>query len=219
MAERFASRRLTPSVVIMAKAPTCGRVKRRLAGEIGVVAATWFYRGLLRRLVMRLGKSRQWRTYLAASPDRAERRLFEPWRGKIIRQGHGDLGVRMARIFQRLPPGPAIVVGSDIPGVTERRIKAAFAVLRGRDAVFGPAEDGGYWLVGLNGRSLARRMFSGVRWSSEHALTDTLRNLAGWNAVMTATLGDVDDGNSYARHAFLGVRLTIPSAKATHRSP
>ncbi|MGH6660397.1 MAG: DUF2064 domain-containing protein, partial [Rhodospirillales bacterium] len=67
------------------------------------------------------------------------------------------------------------------------------------DAVFGPAADGGYWLVGLRRRPRRLRLFEGVRWSSEHALADTLANLGGRPHVLLETLEDVDDGAAYQR--------------------
>jgi glycosyltransferase A (GT-A) superfamily protein (DUF2064 family) len=66
--------------------------------------------------------------------------------------------------------------------------------------VFGPAEDGGYWLVGQRRLRALPDLFRGVRWSSPHALADTLANLApGQTHALVATLTDVDDGGAYAR--------------------
>lgn len=222
MVERPGSGRFAPNLVIMARAPILGTVKRRLAADIGFPAATNFYRGLLRRVLIRLGGS-NWRrdhiarrTYVAATPDAASPRLFAPWRGPIIPQGPGDLGARMSRIFLRLPPGPSLIVGSDIPCLTGRRIDAAFAALKGHDVVFGPADDGGYWLVGLRRRSLARRLFHGVRWSTQYALADTMRNCTVQRVAATAVLADVDNGKAYAHQALFAARLTIPVAKSPH---
>lgn len=203
-------------VVVMARAPVAGRVKRRLARDIGVVRATWFYRKLSAHIIARLAQSALWTTWVAVTPDRGggafrlSRRSLR--QQTVIPQGGGDLGARMERLFLRLASRPVILVGSDIPEISERRIKDAFAALRGRDAVFGPAEDGGYWLVGLRRPRLARGLFAGVRWSSEHALVDTLKNLRSGKVALTATLGDVDDGASFARLAIHGVRLTPPAA-------
>jgi glycosyltransferase A (GT-A) superfamily protein (DUF2064 family) len=122
-------------------------------------------------------------------------------RGRIERvpQGSGDLGARMQRLFQTLPPGPAIIIGGDIPGIGRAEIADAFRLLGHADAVLGPAPDGGYWLVGLK-RSLRRLApFARVRWSSPHAFTDTLRNLAGSRVAFAATLSDVDDLDDYRR--------------------
>jgi rSAM/selenodomain-associated transferase 1 len=198
----------------MVKAPVAGRVKRRLARDIGDARAIWFYRNLSSHIVMRLAKSSRWTTYVALTPDTARVVMRYRWRGTALGQGAGDLGARMTRLLQRSPPGPTIIVGSDIPGVTERRVMDAFAALCGREAVFGPADDGGYWLVGIRRkfmRPLVHGLFSGVRWSSEHTLADTLKTLGGHSIAITACLGDVDDGASYARLARSGGRLLLPA--------
>jgi glycosyltransferase A (GT-A) superfamily protein (DUF2064 family) len=84
-----------------------------------------------------------------------------------------------------------VLIGSDIPGVTAADIAAAFRALGRAQAVFGPAEDGGYWLVGFGPRRPARP-FAGVRWSTEHALADTLSNCAGHRVALVRRLRDVD---------------------------
>ncbi len=90
-----------------------------------------------------------------------------------LRKGAGDLGQRMARIFAALAPGPAIIVGSDIPDLRAEDVAHAFRALRRADAVLGPAHDGGYWLIGLARTKLARALEKPIRWSSPHALADT----------------------------------------------
>ncbi|WP_270939419.1 TIGR04282 family arsenosugar biosynthesis glycosyltransferase, partial [Falsiroseomonas oryzae] len=101
----------------------------------------------------------------------------------------GDLGRRMQRALAR--HRRAVLVGSDIPGLARSDLAAAFLALGRADAVFGPAEDGGYWLVGLGPRRPARP-FAGVRWSSAHALADTLANFHGRRVALLRTLRDVD---------------------------
>jgi hypothetical protein len=92
-------------------------------------------------------------------------------------------------------------VGSDIPGVRAADVAAAFRALDGRaDAVFGPAEDGGYWLVGLGPRR-PRDPFRGVRWSGPHALADTLANCRGRRVALLRRLRDVDDAADLAAWA------------------
>src|SRR6266849_887762 len=80
-------------------------------------------------------------------------------------------------------------------------IAASFRALGDHQAVFGPAADGGYWLVGLRRRPcLPRRLFERVRWSSEHALADTLAGLPkGLSVAWLETLEDVDDARAHAR--------------------
>ena len=104
---------------------------------------------------------------------------------------------RMRRLFSLLPPGPAIIVGSDIPAIEAEHIAQAFKLLGRNDAVFGPAADGGYWLIGLKRTPKALAPFAGVRWSSPHALADTLANLKGKRVAFAATLRDVDSKNDY----------------------
>ncbi len=87
-----------------------------------------------------------------------------------------------------------MLIGSDIPDARPDVVRAAFRILEERRAVFGPATDGGYWLVGLAHARAAPGLFEGVRWSSEHALTDTLRNVSGPRGYGLAPIrGDVDD--------------------------
>jgi glycosyltransferase A (GT-A) superfamily protein (DUF2064 family) len=106
----------------------------------------------------------------------------------------------MATVAQKLPPGPVVIIGSDIPGIAKSDIAHAFRELGARDAVFGPATDGGYWLVGLRRRPRFLDPFAHVRWSSEHALADTLADLAGKDVVLLRSLSDVDDGAALSRH-------------------
>lgn len=175
----------------MAKAPVAGRVKTRLGRDIGMVQAAWWYRHQCRSLLRRLTDPR-WRILLAVSPDRARHSRFWPDLPRIP-QGQGDLGQRMARAMGRVPRAPVCLIGSDIPGVTRAHISRAFALLGGHDAAFGPAHDGGYWLVGLRRGGLAHEsMFDGVRWSSAHALFDSRAALKGWRIAEVDTLRDVD---------------------------
>jgi glycosyltransferase A (GT-A) superfamily protein (DUF2064 family) len=107
----------------------------------------------------------------------------------------------MDRLMRDLRPGPVIIIGSDIPGISRAHIAAAFAQLGRRDAVFGPADDGGYWLVGLRRRPRITAIFENVRWSSDDALADTLRNVtqAGLTFATLETLTDIDTSDDYAR--------------------
>ncbi|MGB1208123.1 MAG: TIGR04282 family arsenosugar biosynthesis glycosyltransferase, partial [Paracoccaceae bacterium] len=117
------------------------------------------------------------------------------WPGDLWRipQGAGDLGARMRRAMDGLPPGPVVLIGSDIPDVRPAHIAQAFAALGGRDLVFGPAPDGGFWLVGHSRRRPAPWGFMrGVRWSSRHALADTQATWPGAKTAQVAALRDVD---------------------------
>lgn len=121
-------------------------------------------------------------------------------------QGGGNLGQRMQRIMDGLPPGPMVIIGSDCPDLRPQHIRSAFRTLGTNGAVLGPASDGGYWLIGLKRFPHVPRAFDGVRWSTEHALADTEANLARLRIAHLAILDDVDEavdlmrvGSRYAR--------------------
>ncbi len=188
-------------LVLFVRAPQLGRGKRRLAKEIGDLDAVRFERLMIALLLRRLAGDRRWTLRIAITPDRA-RRHARHWRAgvAVFGQGPGDLGRRMRRALAACPPGPAVLVGSDIPGLAGRHVAAAFRLLGARDPVFGPAADGGFWLVGLRRREQLCSLFEGVRWSGPHALADSLAGLPHRTAVGFAeTLEDVDDADAYRR--------------------
>ena len=177
------------TVVVFARAPRLGTVKRRLARDIGDRAALRFHVATLHGLLRSLRRDRRFRTVLAVTPDGAHVRL--PWPVPRIGQKRGDIGARMDRACRRFPRGNVLIIGSDIPDACAADAVAAFRALGSADAVFGPAADGGYWLVGLGPRRPARP-FANARWSTEHALADTLANFQGRKTARVRTLRDVD---------------------------
>ena len=201
----------------MAKLPVAGAVKTRLAREIGVAGATGFARHAAAALLRRVAFDRRWQTILAVAPDYGVH--SRAWSRGLARlpQGGGDLGARMQRIFDRGHAGPMLIVGTDVPGIRPAHIAEAFRLLGRYDAVLGPATDGGYWLVGLRRHPRVLRPFAGVRWSSPHALADTLANLKGHAVAFVTALSDVDsvsdlrsNGAALGRHVLPG-NVGVPS--------
>ena len=189
-------------LILFAKAPILGRVKRRLAAEVGDVEALRFYRANLSRLILRLGRDRRWTAQLVLSPDSAARNGFPGMAANAVSaQGSGDIGTRMGRAIAAAPPGPVLLIGADIPDVTPAHIARAFEAFRGHDLVFGPAADGGYWLVGASATGRRKLVFADdIRWSSAHALADTRAGLpAGTRVALTDRLEDIDDARAYRR--------------------
>lgn len=186
-----------PTVILFARAPRLGTVKRRLAKGIGDRAALRFYQATLAATARPIARDRRWRTVLAVTPAgaRANWPRFAPRTTTRVSQPRGGLGARMEAAMR--PWRRAVLVGSDIPGLAPADIAAAFRALGRADAVFGPAEDGGYWLVGLGPRRPSRP-FAGARWSSEHALADTLANFGGRRVVLLRRLRDVDTAEDLA---------------------
>lgn len=186
-------------LIIFAKSPRLGTVKSRLARDIGWTAATGFYRRTLRDTVRKLSRDARWLTCLAVTPDR-DVWNHGLWPGGIPRmtQGSGDLGDRMARLAAAPPPGPVVIVGADIPALNADHVARAFNALGDHDMTFGPAADGGYYLVGFRRRPAMPDAFSDVRWSTPHALADTLASLPpGTTVAMGEVLSDVDDGAAF----------------------
>jgi len=177
------------TVYVFTRAPRLGRVKRRLAHSIGDRAALRFHLATLHRLVRALARDRRFRTLLAVTPDGGHIAGL-PGIARIG-QGSGDLGARMARVLNHNGRGRAVIIGSDIPAAGAADLRAAFRALGRADAVFGPATDGGYWLVGFSPRRVAQP-FAQVRWSTADALADTLANFPHRRVARLRTLQDVD---------------------------
>ena len=191
-----------PVAILFLKAPLVGAVKTRLAADIGVPAAWRFHCETAQRIGARLARHPDWDLVVAAAPRRSARHLR---RGlprlaglPCIDQGEGDLGVRMARCLDRFAPRPRLLFGADIPGIDAGVIGRAFDLLRRSDLLFGPAEDGGFWLVGQRGSARCSGLFERVPWSRPETLAATLRNVPRHRWVALAeTLADVDDGAAW----------------------
>ncbi len=181
----------TRSVVVMARRPLAGAVKTRLAADVGPGCALAVYRLMLKRTLRRVSAG-PWRTVVAATPAGGRHRSWA--RGlPVIAQPRGGLGERMQAAFDAMPHGPVVMVGTDIPGLRRHHVRRAFRALGSHDAVFGPALDGGYWLVGLGPPLRGQGIFRDVRWSTRHALGDTLGAIPGaFSHALIDTLHDID---------------------------
>lgn len=188
-------------LVVMVKEPQPGRVKTRLGRDIGMVEAARWFRHQALDLLARIDDPR-WQTIVAVSPDVAGMKS-RVWPAHLPRlaQGRGDLGARMSGVFDRLPRGPVAIIGADIPDISRAHIADAFRSLGRHDAVFGPASDGGYWLIGLKRTAPPPPGFlRNVRWSSAHALADSVVSLGGDRSIgYLDQLDDVDTGKDLAR--------------------
>lgn len=179
---------MRPTVFIVAKAPIMGRAKTRLARDIGPVHAKRIYRAMMAQVIRQVQDPR-WDTVLAVTPPHLLGHVPD-WEGVAqIPQVTGSLTPRLAALFTR--KGPTVVIGTDCPQVVARDIGAAFQALRSRDMVFGPADDGGFWLMGANG-PLRPGFFNGVRWSHPETLAD-VKARAGGSFTQLRTLVDIDD--------------------------
>lgn len=161
-------------LVVMAKHPVPGRVKTRLGSAIGADAACSLYRAFIGDLANRLA-STGWPVTWAVWPPGAPFESEVPG-ARCIDQEGATLGERMARATARLlatPGPPVIVIGVDAPHVSLAAIAQAGRVLAaGADVALGPADDGGYWLVGLTAPQPG--LFEGIAWSTPMVLEETL---------------------------------------------
>ncbi|MEM1370877.1 MAG: TIGR04282 family arsenosugar biosynthesis glycosyltransferase [Pseudomonadota bacterium] len=204
-------------LVIMAKAPRFGRVKTRLGADVGMARATRFYRSSLSQICTRLWAPRKWRLVLAIADESDTLRSFAgvapPSALGILYQGRGGLGARLETVFRQLHPQPTVVIGSDVPALTQGDLDRAFACLMSHDAVVGPSSDGGYWMIGARGRAWPPHALAGVRWSTEHALADTVGRLAGLRVGFAHALDDVDDAAGLVRAGRSEGRFVLPAER------
>ena len=187
-------------VVIFLKAPRAGQVKTRLGAEIGMGRAAALFRIMTAHTIRQAEKSGA-SVALAVDPPSAFKGWGALWPPRLPRypQGPGDLGMRMGRFFSAFGEGPLVIIGADAPGFRARHLRRAFDALRGADAVFGPAADGGYWLIGLARRRAAPDLFDNVRWSTKHALADTRASLPDrFSVAELETLNDIDTAEDLA---------------------
>jgi len=178
-----------PVVILFARAPRLGQIKRRLAAGIGDIPALHFYRTQLARMIRELATLKGFDITIAITPRNAK--LRAPKSFTIIAQSHGNLGTRMQTAFNRYRNRQVILIGTDIPGLNHRQIRAAAVALKSHHAVFGPAADGGYYLIAMGTRR-PTTPFANVRWSSADALAGTRQNFGTRRIKILETLRDVD---------------------------
>lgn len=203
-------------LIIMAKVPVAGNVKTRLARQAGIAEALRFYRATSQAVIGRLGHQPFWETVIAVSPDQGIAGRMWPRTIKRVAQGGGDLGARMQRPMRGLGPGPVCVLGTDVPGISVALVRRAFRQLGSREIVFGPAADGGFWLVGQRRRRRLIEPYANVHWSHPETLADVLGNIERDNSRparvgFTGQLHDVDDAADLARTRGLFGRRILPS--------
>lgn len=185
-------------LIVLTRYPVPGRVKTRLIPAIGAVRAAELQRKMT---AATLAAARQARRggdidievrYAGGSHRRVRR-----WLGGgllCVPQGDGDLGRRLARAVNNafaLGHRRVVVVGADCPDISAGHLREAFDALDTADLVLGPSTDGGYWLIGLSRRA---DVFTGVAWSTESVLSQTLDRArrAGMKVRTLSMLADVD---------------------------
>ncbi len=170
--------------------PEPGKAKTRLIPDFGPEGAAAIYARLLEHTVavaMASGIPFELRV-TGAAPERFKAHFGADL--TIAEQGDGDLTDKLARV-----PAPAIVIGSDCPGLTPQHLWAAHDTLATEEMVIGPASDGGYYLLGYN--SDARFAFEDMPWSTPQVFEETLRRFVarGIRPAVMPELSDIDTAN------------------------
>ena len=182
------------ALIIIAKYPEKKNVKTRLKGSMSDEQRLDLYVSLLNRAMKDLGDIPGVDTFIAYAPKEKEDYFLKFNLGLIPLNGE-DLGAGMLKAFEKvfsLGYKRASLVGADIPDLSPAIILEAFAVLSEHDLVYGPARDGGYYLVGM--RKLIREVFENVPWSSEQTLKKSLEQASrsGNTVGFTEMLSDID---------------------------
>lgn len=191
-------------VAVFAKAPIPGYAKTRLIPAAGAAGAARWQRAFTKQAVRTAVDAGVGAVTLWCAPH-AHHGLFQALRlhhgVSTLVQADGDLGTKMLTAFRtHCVQGPLILIGTDCPAMTAEHIRQAASVLQaGVDAVFCPAEDGGYALVGL--RQAQPSLFEGMAWSTSTVMSDTLARAeaAGLQVRLLETLWDVDEPNDLTR--------------------
>lgn len=182
-------------LIVFVKNKELGKVKTRLAKTIGDEKALFIYKALLHHTCSVASKVKAIRkvyyTNFIDSNDEFEGDLFE----KRI-QSEGDLGGKMYTAFRDSfgeQANKVVLIGSDCYEITSDVIEDAFSALDNHDFVLGPANDGGYYLVGMN--ALNKSIFENMTWSTENVLLDTIIQIKALQKeyFLLPTLTDVDE--------------------------
>lgn len=182
------------AIIIFTRNPELGKCKTRLAKTIGDGAALDIYKYLLNHTA-HITKSFIGDKYVFYSEKTNNEDLWENDIFKKKLQTGNDLGSRMEHAFLelfQLGYKKIVIVGSDLPDLNIKHIDEAFHKLEEHEVIFGPAKDGGYYLLGLS--KMQPCIFQNKPWSEAHLLEVTLKELGQKNVSLTLleTLNDID---------------------------
>lgn len=179
---------MSKRLIILAKNPVLGKAKTRLAATVGKKLALKVYEYLLTHTNSIAKKSGV--TTSVFFTDKQEEGII--WKGfeQHLQEGH-SLGDRMYNSLLKTNV-PSIIIGTDCFDLNEAIIQQAFTALENNDVVIGPAEDGGYYLIGMN--KPHQQLFKNKKWSTESVFIDTIEDIknSGLTHCTLPTLTDID---------------------------
>ena len=185
-----------PAIALMTRAPRPGETKSRLAAVLGEQAAADLARAFLLDAADTV-RGGDWHASLFVEPAEAVDELAALTGIEDVRpQAGSDLGARMFGALEALAAdgyGPLIITGTDIPTMGVQQLRDALDALRGSDVVFGPAEDGGYYLAGMH-RPQRSLFGTGIEWGGAEVLaaSERLAADAGLSLARLGTERDID---------------------------
>jgi rSAM/selenodomain-associated transferase 2/rSAM/selenodomain-associated transferase 1 len=186
------------SLIIFARFPSPGKVKTRLASDIGDELAAEFYKSCAEHVFRESAKSSERvQRYLFYS-DAHDSKEIQHWAGtqfNFVAQVGGDIGRRLEHAFGTVfehGAKKAIVLATDVPGLSAHIIDEAFQALDSSDVVLGPCPDGGYYLLGI--KRLYKELFADIPWSTNQVLNKTLHVMTklGLTLRLLPALADID---------------------------
>ena len=182
------------NLIIFARRPEISIGKRRLKNRIGKALGANFYHRNLLRTILKIHNDSRIHLKLCVTPDSALKNWPKSIFPKVerINQGPGDIGEKMWRVFSK-NPNKTIIIGSDILNINSRIILNAWKKLYTSNVVFGPAEDGGFWLIGISQSKKIKGLFNNVIWSQHNTLEQVKKNINSSKKIsFVKTLKDID---------------------------
>jgi len=186
------------TLIVFVKYPEPGKVKTRIARELGAETAAVIYSIIAERVIERVSVSDEYGTVIFFDPPEMANEIRQ-WvgRGDVTYESQsGDtIGERMSDAFEKVfstGAEKAVLIGTDVPAITAEMVTEAFRSLEYEDAVIGPAEDGGYYLLGLKKPEPA--LFDDIEWGSGSVYQKTLGHIEELNLSYKSLdiLRDVD---------------------------
>jgi len=192
------------AIIIFAKQPVPGKVKTRLAADLGNDFAVEFYKKCAAHIFNEVSELHNFGIdcylFYGIDDDVSEVKTWVDKNFIFNRQTEGDLGNKMSNAFQKVfadKVSKAIIVGADVPDITTEILLKAFNALEQNDIVISPSHDGGYNFLGLN--NFYPDLFQSIKWSTDEVFQKTINKTEelGLNIEIAESLLDIDDKTDF----------------------
>ncbi len=205
------------TLIIFIKHPEPGKVKTRLARDIGETKATRIYSYMAETIIDKTSDPINYITIIFYDPPGKVEEI-KNWINKrevqYLPQTGSNLGDKISNAFEKvftMGTNKAVIIGSDCIDVSKDIINEALSSLESTDVILGPAEDGGYYLLGLS--KFVPEIFQDIEWSTENVLRQTIEKISENNLKfnLLKSLKDIDtvDDLKEANIEYSGIEITI----------